>query len=79
MKLIKDGRIIDATEKAYRVIFKDKGYVPYVHVGNDSNDEIQYDEITKGEIITKLSELGIEHNPRDKKQALFNLLGSVYL
>lgn len=26
---IKDNHIINATEKAYNVIYKDKGYIPY--------------------------------------------------
>lgn len=28
-KYIKDNIVINATEKAYNVIYKDKGYIPY--------------------------------------------------
>ena len=33
-----------------------------------------YDNITKPEIIEILTEKGIEHNPRDKKEVLYNLM-----
>ena len=29
-KYIKDNKIINATEKAYEVIYKKEGYIPYV-------------------------------------------------
>ncbi len=28
-KYIKDGHIINATEKAYNILYKEQGYVPY--------------------------------------------------
>ena len=33
-----------------------------------------YDDITKAEIIEELDRKGIEYNPRDKKQVLYDLL-----
>ena len=39
----------------------------------DTN-KLDYDGITKDEIIEKLKEKGIEHNPKDKKEVLFDLL-----
>ena len=35
---------------------------------------IAYDDITKSQITDILSQKGIEHNPRDKKEDLYNLL-----
>lgn len=36
--------------------------------------KLSIDDLTKDEIIAKLKEKGIEHNPRDKKEDLFKLL-----
>ena len=36
--------------------------------------KLDYDGITKDEIIERLKEKGIEHNPKDKKEVLFDLL-----
>jgi hypothetical protein len=36
--------------------------------------KLSIDDMTKEEIIKKLEEKGIEHNPRDKKEVLFKLL-----
>ncbi|GFN35814.1 hypothetical protein [Tepidimicrobium xylanilyticum] len=36
--------------------------------------KLSIDDMTKEEIIKKLEEKGIEYNPRDKKEVLFNLL-----
>lgn len=78
MNLIKDGRVIEVTEKAYNTIYKDKGYVPYNadNVGKKAKDEDGIDDLTKAEIIEQLEEKEIEHNPRDVKKDLFKLLGS---
>lgn len=44
MKLIKGNKIIEATEKAYRVIYKGYGYKPYVEddekEGSEDNGDI---------------------------------------
>ena len=40
-----------------------------------SEDFIEdYNDITKDEIISKLEERGIDHNPKDKKEVLYSLL-----
>lgn len=39
-----------------------------------AEEELSIDDLTKDEIIAKLKEKGIEYNPRDKKEVLFNLL-----
>ena len=85
MKIIKDDKILDVTEKAYKVVYKDLGYKPWEEVEvevdevDSEEDEIDegiesLDEITRDEIIEKLVEKGIEHNPRDKKEVLYNLM-----
>ncbi len=38
------------------------------------NNEIDYDDLTKPEIVEILKERSIEHNPRDKKENLVGLL-----
>ena len=40
----------------------------------EDGDVIVYDDITKPQIADILSQKGIEHNPRDKKEVLYNLL-----
>lgn len=68
MKLIRDNRIIEATDKAYNVIYKSQGYIPYV--------ETKLEDLTKAQIIEKLEEKNIDHNPTDLKKELLELLGS---
>ena len=82
MKLIKGNKIINATEKAYKVIYKNLGYKPYdkgflnesVTDKDKGTNTKPYDDITKAEIIEELDRKGIEYNPRDKKQVLYDLL-----
>ena len=85
MKLIKGNRIINATEKAYEVVFKHLGYKIYNNEKNDLTEQptnedkegintIGIDNITKAEIIEILTQKGIDHNPRDKKEVLYNLM-----
>ena len=81
LKLIKGNKVINATEKAYRVIYRDLGYKPYeeqAHISPTSeekrkDDVLEINDYTKAEIIEILTEKGIEHNPRDKKEILYNL------
>jgi len=72
MKLIKDGNIIESTKKAYDVIYKEKGYIPY----EDKVDEYSYDSITVSQIKEGLDYREIEYDSKMKKQELFDLLGS---
>lgn len=79
MKLIKDGRIINATQKSYDVIYKGQGYEPYEDEVEDEvaeDLEIIFDDMTKADISELLDDAGIEHNIKDNKQVLFDLLGS---
>ena len=82
LKLIKGNKVINATEKAYRVIYKDLGYRPYenqAHILPTSeekrkDDVLEINDYTKAEIIEILKKKGIEHNPRDKKEILYSLM-----
>ena len=82
MKLIKGNKVINATEKAYKGIYRDLGYKPYdkEFLNEPVTDEDRgtntkpYDDITRAEIIEELDRKGIEYNPRDKKQVLYDLL-----
>jgi len=38
-EFIKDGHKIKATEKAYQVIYKNQGYIPYEEITKDDADE----------------------------------------
>ena len=73
MKLIKDNKIITSTKRAYEVVYKTKGYLPY-----DEKEEVivKYNEVTKSEIINKLFEKNIKYDEKSTKQELFDLLGS---
>lgn len=73
MKLIKDNKIITSTKRAYEVVYKAQGYLPY-----DEKEEVivKYNEVTKSEIINKLFEKNIKYDEKSTKQELFDLLGS---
>ena len=77
MKIIKDDRILEVTEKAYNVVYKDLGYKPYVEEIEEGNGDEGFKDINsykKEEIIKILEEKEIEHNPNDKKEVLYNLM-----
>lgn len=82
MKLIKGNKVINATEKAYRVIYRDLGYKPYENQAHTlptseekrKDDVLGINDYTKAEIIEILTEKGIEHSPRDKKEILYSLM-----
>lgn len=94
MKIIKEDKMLEVTEKAFKVVYKDLGYKPYnpdthllsylekeidkVDEDKEIEEEVEniksFDEITKDEIIERLKEKEIDHNPRDKKEILYNLL-----
>lgn len=40
----------------------------------EATNVIVYDDITKSQMVDILSQKGIEHNHRDKKEDLYNLL-----
>lgn len=74
-RYIKDGKSINATEKAYQVIFKGLGYKAYN--GNEHDPRTgsgDIEDMTKAEITEALTAKGIDFNPRDKKDKLLELL-----
>ena len=81
MKLIKGKKIIKASEKAFRIIYKARGYKPYNPAENEptkkdkvSVDTKGHEDMTKAEIAEILTEKGIDFNPRDRKDKLLELL-----
>lgn len=44
MKIIKDGKVIEATEKAFRVVYKSQGYKP---VEEKKKKSVKQDEQSK--------------------------------
>ena len=81
-----DGkRIIYATKKAYEVLYKRQGFRkaedelidaterPVIENKQDRHI-VGIDDITKTEISEMLSKKGIEHNPKDKKEVLYDLM-----
>lgn len=77
MNIIKDGKVIRVTEKAFDVIYKGKGYKPYnAETVKSKEDEDDIDTLTKSEIIEKLDEKGITHDSNALKAELVELLRS---
>lgn len=83
MKVVKDGKVVEVTEKAYRVIYKGVGYKPYVEDSGDigeskveavDENNVTYTDMTKAEIIELLDAKGIEYSSRDNKDKLIELL-----
>lgn len=97
MKIVKGNHILDVTEKAYRVIYKDLGYKPIGDIteeietteefvpdgGNPTKEteteesiifKVDIEDMSKDKIIEILEQKGIDHNPRDKKEVLYNLM-----
>ena len=56
-KYIKDGKVINATEKAYEVIYKAKGYTPVEEKKEEVKD---ISKMKKDELLLVASEKGIE-------------------
>lgn len=70
-RYIKDGKSINATEKAFQVIFKGLGYRP---CNTEANQTGSTEDMTKAEITEALTAKGIDFNPRDRKDKLLELL-----
>ena len=81
MKMYKKGdKVIRATEKAFRVLYKEQGYKTYDSTEKDVKseievpfaDETQLDNLTNAEIKELLDEAGIEYGNRDTKAELIS-------
>ena len=72
MKYIKNGRVINATEKAYRVLYKRKGYKPMEEAKEVLTNDLE--GYTNKELKSMLDTKGIEYNSRATKAELIELL-----
>lgn len=79
MNVIKDGIVIDVTEKAFEVIYKEQGYVPYNsdNVGVRKEEvEAEVEDLTKAEIMERLDEKEVEYDSKALKADLLEVLRS---
>lgn len=79
MNIIKDGIVLDVTEKAFEVVYKAQGYVPYNSEtvrAKVVEAQIDYDSLTKAEIIKQLEKKEVEHDPKALKEDLLEILRS---
>lgn len=53
---------------------EDKALEDDLRVDNDTDRVKGCNDITKADIVEQLDQKGIEHNPRDTKQELYDLL-----
>ena len=81
IELIKGNKVIRASEKAFRIIYKARGYKPFNPAENRpmeaDNAQVginDYQGMTKAEIGKALASRGIDFNPRDRKEKLIELL-----
>lgn len=78
-KYIKDNQIINATEKAYKVIYKSQGYIPYQEVETnkiDTNNDAIKDltKMKKEELMLVALENEIQIPEDVKKEELIKLI-----
>ena len=77
-KYIKDKHIINATEKAYNIIYKEQGYVPYNGLiqQTEGKEEVTKDisKMKKEELIVIAKENGIEIPEDAKKEDIIKLI-----
>lgn len=73
-KYIKDKHIINATEKAYNVIYKEKGYIPVEEKKEEVKD---ISKMKKDELLVVASKKGIEIPENATKEVLIALIKEV--
>ena len=75
---IKDKHVINATEKAYNVIYKEQGYIPYNELIQEAEEkeEVTKDifKMKKDELIVIAKENGIEIPEDAKKEDIIKLI-----
>lgn len=74
---IKDKHIINATEKAYNVVYKEQGYVPYEEVEEKKEETKDISKMKKDELLVVASEKGIEVPDNVTKEVLVALIKEV--
>lgn len=78
----KENKVIRATEKAFNLLYKNRGYRPLenkplnqpVEDNKEPIDVLGIEDYTKAQIVEILSQKGISHNPKDRKDTLYSLL-----
>lgn len=80
-KYVKGNKIIEATEKAYKVIYKEQGYVPYEEEKELTIEELVTIANDKGlsslnmvQLKRIATELGLEYDSKVKKDDLIALI-----
>ena len=71
---IKDKHIINATEKAYNVIYKEKGYIPYKQLEEKKEEADDISKLKKEELLKIAVENGIEVPENATKEIIITLI-----
>lgn len=72
-RYIKDNRVIIATPKAYEVVYKNQGFIPY---GEQENHPVQsLENLTVSQLKAMANSKGLEYDSKVKKEDLIILLG----
>lgn len=82
IKIVKDDHVLMATQKAYDLIFKARGYSLADQVEDvedktakvEDVQEVDYSALNMDELKDLLDERGIEYKARDNKDKLISLL-----
>lgn len=73
-RYIKNKNIINATEKAYNVIYKEQGYVPYKEQEQEKEKVKDISKMKKEELVLVATEKGIEIPENATKEDIINLI-----
>ncbi len=73
-KYIKDNKVINATEKAYNTIYKEKGFIPVEEKKEEVKD---ISKMKKDELVKIATEKGIEVPENATKEVLIALIKEV--
>lgn len=76
-KYIKEKVVINATEKAYNVIYKAQGYVPYKEIEEKKEEVRDISKMKKEELLAIATEKGIEIPDNATKEVLINLIKEI--
>lgn len=76
-KYIKEKVVINATEKAYNIIYKAQGYVPYKETEEKKEEVKDISKMKKEELLVIATEKGIEIPNNATKEVLINLIKEI--